>query len=66
MYIGLNVTYPLFLILMKLKFSRHVLEKYANNTFHENPSSGNRVLSFGQTDRHDETNSRFSQFGERA
>jgi hypothetical protein len=34
--------------------------------FHENPSSGRRVVSCGQTDRHDKANSRFSQFFERA
>jgi len=30
--------------------------------FHENPFSGSRVVSCGQTDRHDEVNSRFSRF----
>jgi hypothetical protein len=44
-------------------------KKYSNITFHENPSSGSRVVSFGrtdgQTDRH-ESNSRFPQFCERA
>ena len=42
--------------------------------FYENPSGGNRVVPCGrtdaqtdvQTDRHDEGNSRFSQFYERA
>jgi hypothetical protein len=32
--------------------------------FHENSSSGNRVVPCGQTDRHDEANNRFSQFCE--
>jgi len=41
-------------------------EKYSNNIFHENPSSGSRVVPCGQTDRHDEANSRFSQYWERA
>jgi hypothetical protein len=38
--------------------------------FHQNPSNGSRVVPFrqmdGQTDGHDEANSRFSQFCERA
>jgi len=36
--------------------------------FHKNPSSGNRVVSCGRTnrDRNDETNRRFSQFCKRA
>jgi hypothetical protein len=47
-----------------------VFGKYSNSKFHENLSSGSRVISYGQTDketdRHDETNIRFSQFCERA
>ena len=39
-----------------------------NNKFHENPSSGSRVVPCGQedrrTDRRDEANSCFSQFHE--
>jgi len=46
-------------ILKQLEFSRQNLEKSSNNTFHEKPSSGSRG---GQTDRHDETNSRFRNF----
>jgi hypothetical protein len=49
-------------ILMKLEFSRKFSEKYSNTIFHENPSSGSRVVPCGQTDRHDEANSRFSRF----
>ena len=30
-----------------------------------NPPSGSRIVQCGQTDRHDEANSRFSQFCER-
>ena len=30
--------------------------------FHENPYSERRVDPFGQTDKYDEANSRFSQF----
>ena len=40
--------------------------EFSNIKFNENPSSGGRVVSCGQTDRHDEVNSRFSQFCERA
>jgi len=32
----------------------------------KNPPSGSRVIACGQTDVHDETNCRFSQFCERA
>jgi len=44
------------------------LEKYSNK-FNENVSSGSRVVSCGRTDgqtRHDEANSCFVQFCERA
>jgi hypothetical protein len=37
-------------ILMKLEFSRHVLEKYSNIKFYGNPSSGSRVVPCGRTD----------------
>ena len=37
-------------ILMKLEFSRHILEKFTNIKLHKKPSSGSRVLSSGQTD----------------
>ena len=36
---------------MKLKFYRQILEKYLNNKFHENLSSGSRVVPCGRTDR---------------
>jgi hypothetical protein len=49
-------------ILMQLEFSRQFFEKYSNITFHQNPSSGIRVISCGQTDRHDEANSRCRNF----
>jgi hypothetical protein len=49
---------------MKLAFSQFISEKYSNIKFHKNPSSGSRVVPGGQTDRHDEANSRFSQFCE--
>jgi hypothetical protein len=48
-------------ILIRLEYSRQSFEKYSNIKFHENPSSGSRVVLCGQTDRHDEADSRFSQ-----
>jgi hypothetical protein len=66
MYIGLHVKYRYCCqILMKLEFSRRFFEKLSVK-FHENPSTGSRDVRFGQTDRHDEANTRFSQFCERA
>jgi hypothetical protein len=38
-------------IFMKLEFSRHVFEKYSNIKFRENPSSVNRIVQCGRTDR---------------
>jgi hypothetical protein len=38
------------------------LQKYSNIKFHENPSSGSRVVPCVQTDRHDKANSRFPSF----
>jgi len=35
---------------MTLEFSRQILEKYSNTKFHENPSSGGRVVLSGRTD----------------
>ena len=35
---------------MKLDFSEHILEKYSNIKFHENPSSGSLVVPCGQRD----------------
>jgi hypothetical protein len=34
---------------MEVVFSRQAFEKYSNTTFHENPSSGSRVLANEQT-----------------
>jgi hypothetical protein len=51
MYKGLYVKYPLFLSeLMNHEFSRQIFKKYSNNKFHENPSSGSRVVPCGRTD----------------
>ena len=39
-------------ILIKLDFSRHILRKKSSNIkFHQNPSSGSRVVACGRTDR---------------
>jgi len=52
---------------MKLEFSQQIFEKYPNNKFRKNFSSGSRVVSGGRrTNIHDEANSRFSQFCELA
>jgi hypothetical protein len=53
-------------ILMKHEFYRQTLEKCSDVEFHENLSSGSRVVPCGQTDRRDEANSRFPHFCERA
>jgi len=39
-------------IVMKVEFSRQIFEKLSNNKFHENPSSGSRVVPWWQKDRH--------------
>jgi len=51
---------------MKLEYSRQIFEKYSNIKFSENPSSGSQVVPCERTDTHNEDNSRFSQFCERA
>ena len=35
---------------MKLEFSQRIFEEYSNVKFHENPSSGSRVVPCGGTD----------------
>jgi len=66
MYIDHPVKQQLFLFdLMTFEFPQHVFEKYPAIKFYENPSSGKRVVPFGRADRHDDANSRFSQFCER-
>jgi len=67
MYIGLHVSYRYSCqILMKLEFSGQILEKSSNIKLHKNPFSTSLVVPCGQTDRHDEASSRFSQYGEHA
>jgi hypothetical protein len=58
-----NVTFILLRFQLNLNFCRQIFEKYSNIKFHENPSSGNRVVpcgwTDGRTDRREEANSRF-------
>jgi hypothetical protein len=57
-------------VLMKLECSRQIFEKSSNIKFNKNLSSVRGIVPCGQigrqTDRHDEANSRFSHFCERA
>lgn len=57
-------------ILMNFEFSKQIFEKYSNTKSHENPSGVSRDVACeqkgGLTERHDENNSGFSQFYERA
>jgi hypothetical protein len=39
---------------MKLEFSRQIFEKRSNIKFHENPSSGSRVVAWGPTEEQTE------------
>jgi len=52
--------------IVKIEFSWNIFEKYSNIKFHENTSSGSRVVECWQTDSNYEANSRFSQFCVRA
>jgi hypothetical protein len=54
------------IIILYIEFSWQIFEKCSNIKFNENPYSVSRVVPCGQTDRHDEANSRFSQFFRRA
>jgi len=76
MNVCLHVKYASFLSYFNenLIFSSDFRKKYSNIKFHKSPSSGGRsdpsgwtdTVTDGSTDRHDEANSRFSQFCERA
>ena len=48
--IGFYVQYRLFLSDVKHEYSGQCFEKYWNIEFHENPSTGSRVVPSGQTD----------------
>ena len=63
MYEGIHVTYPLFLsILMKLKFSRQISEKYSiSDLMKIHPVGTELYHADGRTDKQDEADSRFSQ-----
>jgi hypothetical protein len=52
MYIGLHVKYRCYScqILMKVVFPQECFNKYSNIKFHENSSSGRRVVPCGQAD----------------
>jgi len=51
MCISLHLMYPLFLTeFNELEFYWKILEKYSNLIFHENPSTGSRVVPCGWTD----------------
>ena len=64
MYIGLQIKYSFFLsdFLKRLEFSQQDFENPSDIKFLQNPSSGSRDDPCGRTERHDEANSRFSQF----
>jgi hypothetical protein len=51
---------------MKFEISQQNVEKYSGLKFYYSPFGGSRVVSCGQTDRHDEANGRFLKFCERA
>jgi hypothetical protein len=51
-------------MLVELEFFRQIVEKSSRVKFYKNPSE--LFYAGGRTDKHDETNSRFSQFSERA
>ena len=53
MYTAIHVKYPnviLVRFLMKLEFSRQIIEKYSNIKFRENVPCGSRVVPCGRTD----------------
>ena len=53
---------------MKHEFSQQIFEKYLHTKFHQNTSSGSRVVPCGRTDRQMDTTKishRFSHFCER-
>jgi len=68
MYIGVCAKYPLFLSIFNDEVFRQIFEKSSNIKFRKHLRSGSRVVSVRtdeHTDKHGETNSRFSQFCQR-
>jgi hypothetical protein len=63
---GLRSSCKIPVVVVKVSKNTQNTQKYSNIKFHENPFSGNRVVTCGRTDRHDEASSRFSQFCEGA
>ena len=63
-----HVKYPLFVsdFNENLTFSTDFRKKSLIIKFNQNPSSGSRIITCGQTDGHDEAYSRFSQLRKRA
>jgi hypothetical protein len=47
---------------MELELYGQIFEKYSNTRFHENLSSGNRVVTCGRTDRLGKANVALSNF----
>jgi len=47
---------------MKLELSLQIFEQSSNSEFYGNPSSGKRVVPYGQKDGHDEANVAFCNF----
>jgi hypothetical protein len=47
-------------VLIRLAFSRQILEKSSNMKFHENPSRGSKAVQCERTAKQDETNNDFS------
>jgi hypothetical protein len=57
------------IIFIRFKWHSNFLDRPSKTLsikFHENPSSGSRVVPYGRKDKHDEANSRFPKYYERA
>ena len=66
MYIGIHIKYRLFLSDFNETWIFSIdLKKYSNIKIQESVFSGSRGGQCGRTARHDEANSRFSQFRDR-
>ena len=67
MYTGPHAKYHLFLSeFNEILILSYISEKYSNIKFHKTPSNVSRVVPCGQTDGHEQANSHFPQFCERA